>query len=156
MEMNRQGYEKWTLALLILSAIIQIIAIICAIATMKSETKIFILAPIMAIIAIILIVIAIIIYGSKLNDSQNNMNNQFYLPGQPQPPPQNYQYSLNGNYSLGYSFWLAIVAGIFLVVSAILGIIAALMGGSSGNGNGGYHRETIVTRNQRIRSSIPA
>uniref|UniRef100_A0A914YDU0 Store-operated calcium entry-associated regulatory factor n=1 Tax=Panagrolaimus superbus TaxID=310955 RepID=A0A914YDU0_9BILA len=158
---NRQGFEKWTLALLILAAIIQIIAIICAIATIKSETKIFILAPIMAIIAIILIVIAIIVYGSKINDTQNQFN-QFYQPGQPQPQPQqNYQYSMNGNFSLGYSFWLAIVAGIFLVVAAILGIIAALRGGN-GSGSGGYlrnqnhHDRTVIQSHQRVRTSMPA
>uniref|UniRef100_A0AC34F7Y9 Uncharacterized protein n=1 Tax=Panagrolaimus sp. ES5 TaxID=591445 RepID=A0AC34F7Y9_9BILA len=157
---NRQGFEKWTLALLILAAIIQIIAIICAIATIKSETRVFLIAPVMIIVAIILIVIAIIVYGSKLNDSQNNQFNQYYQPGQAAPPPQNFQYSMNGNYSLGYSFWLAIVAGIFLVVAAILGIIAALMGGSSSGG--GYHRNhhlhdrTVIQSQHRVRTSMPA
>uniref|UniRef100_A0AC35GUM7 Uncharacterized protein n=1 Tax=Panagrolaimus sp. PS1159 TaxID=55785 RepID=A0AC35GUM7_9BILA len=153
---NRQSYEKWTLALIILAAIFQIIAIISAMAAMKSETRSFLIAPILVLIAVILIVIAIIVYGSKLNETQNNFNNQFYQPGQPQPaPPRNYQYfAFNGNFSLGYSFWLSFVAGIFLVVAAILGFIAAFKGNR--NGNEYHHRDTIIMRNHGTRASMPA
>uniref|UniRef100_A0A914QBI1 Uncharacterized protein n=1 Tax=Panagrolaimus davidi TaxID=227884 RepID=A0A914QBI1_9BILA len=152
---NRQSYEKWTLALLIISAIFQLIAIISALVTIKSEkTKVFLNSPVNVIIALILIIIAIIVYGSKYNkDSQNSNNNQFYQPGQPQPPPQNYQsYGMNGNYKLGYSFWLSIVAGIFLVIAAILGLIAACMNGSTRNG--GYPHDRTVIQHTRVQTSM--
>uniref|UniRef100_A0AC35GTD6 Uncharacterized protein n=1 Tax=Panagrolaimus sp. PS1159 TaxID=55785 RepID=A0AC35GTD6_9BILA len=65
---------------------------------------------------------------------------------QPQPPPQKYQNSaMNENYSLGYSFSLSIVAGIFLVMAAIFGTIAACM-----NGSGEYPRD------HRIQTSMAA
>uniref|UniRef100_A0A914P0F1 Uncharacterized protein n=1 Tax=Panagrolaimus davidi TaxID=227884 RepID=A0A914P0F1_9BILA len=147
---NRQSYEKWTLALLIISAIFQIIGIISALVTLKSGTKIFLNALINVIIALILIIIALIVYGSKINNQQNN--NQYYQPRQPQHPPQNYQnYGMNGNYSLGYSFSLSIVAGIFLVFAAIFGIIAAFMSGS-----GEFPRDTGVIQNHRVQASMAA
>uniref|UniRef100_A0AC34FCE0 DNA replication ATP-dependent helicase/nuclease n=1 Tax=Panagrolaimus sp. ES5 TaxID=591445 RepID=A0AC34FCE0_9BILA len=108
--MTREGYEKAVLAFMIIAAIAEIVTIIWALVIPKAAPRHYFLAPILALIAAIALGVAFIVYAAK------NGNDVRYLPSATG--------TLNANHHVGYSFWLAVVAFIFMILATLLGFAA--------------------------------
>jgi uncharacterized protein YacL len=107
---TRESYEKWVLAFMILAGIAEIVTLLWAFIIPKAAPRHYFMAPILALISAIFLLIAFVIYAAKNGDDVR------YLPtatGQ-----------LNANHHVGYSFWLAVVAFIFMVLATLLGFAA--------------------------------
>uniref|UniRef100_A0AC34FYR9 Uncharacterized protein n=1 Tax=Panagrolaimus sp. ES5 TaxID=591445 RepID=A0AC34FYR9_9BILA len=107
---TREGYEKAVLAFMIIAAIAEIVTIIWALVIPKAAPRHYFLAPILALIAAIALGVAFIVYAAK------NGNDVRYLPSATG--------TLNANHHVGYSFWLAVVAFIFMILATLLGFAA--------------------------------
>ena len=107
---TREGYEKAVMAFMIIAAIAEIVTLIWAFVIPKAAPRHYFLAPIIALISAISLLIAFVIYAAKNGDDVR------YLPSA--------SGTLNANHHVGYSFWLAVVAFIFMVLATLLGFAA--------------------------------
>jgi len=128
----RESYEKWVLAFMILAGIAEILTLIWAIVIPRAAPRHYFLAPILALISAIFLLIAFVVYAAKNGDDVR------YLPtttGQ-----------LNANHHVGYSFWLAVAAFIFMVLSTLLAFAALKRHNDELRPSTAGGRTTVVTQ----------
>ncbi|PIC48739.1 hypothetical protein B9Z55_007607 [Caenorhabditis nigoni] len=106
-------FEKATLAFMIIAIILEIVSLGCFVGLFSPRARLGMPAFSVTGLAFLSLFAAILVYGVRMQyKTSHNLTIPVYL--------QSTSYELLANVYLGYSYWIAVVAAIFLLISCSL------------------------------------